>query len=167
MREIKFRAWDGKKMLFSDTDDFSIINGKAAVKKFCGRGCYCQLDIDFYEVQQFTGYKDRKGKEIYEGDIVKYTSYEDEEPKKVWADPPAHGIVIWGFFINTINEGTFWFTNDASEKEWFYGLRFYGYDGQEFLWKELEVIGNNRENKELLDSLIDAETKRRVGTLCD
>jgi hypothetical protein len=60
MREIKFRAWDGKRIL----DDFyvSCRSGKAEV-----RG-----EVFDWTLMQYTGLKDKKnGKEIYEGDIVK------------------------------------------------------------------------------------------------
>jgi uncharacterized phage protein (TIGR01671 family) len=62
MREIKFRAWDGKRM----TDDFVVWNGHATdIDEF---GFYTQLD---WPLMQHTGLKDRNGVEVYEGDIVR------------------------------------------------------------------------------------------------
>ena len=62
MREIKFRVWDilNKKMLkwgdIFDLPAWEIFPGTPEQRPF--------------EVMQYTGLKDRKGKDIFEGDIV-------------------------------------------------------------------------------------------------
>lgn len=71
MREIKFRAWDGKRMYYDPNDFYLRMDGS----------CFDVFEGEMDEpicgqpiLMQYTGLKDKNGKEIYEGDIVK-TSY--------------------------------------------------------------------------------------------
>ena len=75
MREIKFRAWDKdkKRMLYAGIHDR---NWYATPANDEG-GCHTVRskmpeDRACLEIMQFTGLKDKNGKEIYEGDIVHY-----------------------------------------------------------------------------------------------
>jgi hypothetical protein len=60
MREIKFRAWDGKKMQY----DFAIDS-----QWNVWLSPYDTFDIEWWIIVQFTWLLDKNGKEIYEGDI--------------------------------------------------------------------------------------------------
>jgi len=114
MREIKFRAWDKiinewvyftLEELCNEVGDFSIM------KNWC----------------QYTGLKDKNGREIFERDIVKWFNEADNVFEL--------GKVIMNFYswvAHTINKGQFTFF-DAH------------FEGVEF-----EVIGNIYENPKLL-----------------
>ena len=123
MREIKFRAWD---KLNKEMFDVEIINFQ---ERRVYKDTVSYRKFEDIELMQYTGLKDKNGKEIESGDILK-TDFDDVYSIKF--------NNIYGFCA--IKEDIrLWFTEEGLE-----------YELRETLSKT-EVIGNIYENKDLLE----------------
>ncbi len=123
MREIKFRAWLRDVMFPVDEIEWNSKNNKIIYVIING----CEYGFDEVKLMQFTGLKDKNGKEIYEGDILNDFGN-------------IKGANRIGFVIFSEEHGAFMFD----------GFCGYPYFVRNNMAKECEVIGNKFENPELL-----------------
>jgi len=117
-RPLNFRCWDLKEKTWTD---FECFIGEQ----------YCGLHEKFEDVivQQFTGFLDRKGREIYEGDII------------------GGDYTLNSMFVNAAIEFKF---GKFVDSKFGYGLDFLAGDNyRNSQLKIYEVIGNIFENPEI------------------
>ena len=125
MINIRFRAWDKKKNDWFDDDDGELyieLNGKI---NFGWNGEVMDDYTDRIILMQYTGLKDKKGVEIYEGDVLFHPL---QGRRKVYY-PYSETVASYG--LRNIDNG-FGSTLQDSHAVW-------------------EIIGNIYENKQLLE----------------
>ncbi len=86
-REIKFRAWDKKNKIMFQVQRISF-NSYGIQQEILLKVGH-ELDRSWVELMQFTGLKDKNGKEIFEGDIIEFTHLDKEFKNEIM-------VVIWG-----------------------------------------------------------------------
>lgn len=124
MREIKFRAWHKEKKIMGEVLGIDILHKEIFFSNE-DVNCYEHTDFKDIELIQYTGLKDMREKEIYEGDIVKLRA--------------NHGIGVikysdeWGAFVVE-----------------YIKPRPLAVLGMNYYKEDIEVIGNIYENSELL-----------------
>lgn len=134
-REIKFRAWvkETETMWYSDSEKaedkiyFLLINSSGPYLSPVHHEEYDEYTE--FELMQYTGLKDRNGKEIYEGDVVKGKTH-------------LGNIEVFTRFIGEVKFFAPKFQIEGVKK--YNGVR-------EEMNSSYEIIGNIYENPELLE----------------
>ena len=139
MRELKFRAWDGEKIILNVLPfewDFCLtaISHKCVESSgsgFLGSGgdeaLFQIRGYRYKSLMQYTGLKDRNGVDIYEGDVVRWFINDTSTTAAVYYDDKAAC-----FWMGCSKEHGSLVIND-----WMRG--------------EYELLGNIHENPELLE----------------
>ncbi|MCQ6529859.1 YopX family protein [Bacillus mycoides] len=136
MREIEFRIWDKKYHMleYDDSPDLLIgMDGKVYQKEernYAGTSFIEYEVANHYEIMQYTGLKDKNGKEIYEGDILK-------EPAMY--ETPKNTTPTYNYFEVTYDNCSFQSGGIPMIED------------IDWISEESEVVGNIYETPELLE----------------
>ena len=147
-REIKFRAWNiQNKLMYQNVQDGLLAeNEKGQLVLGVSLG---KLSKDVGSVlMQFSGLQDKNGKEIYEGDIVKWGMHPNSQEfyhrySVVKINPDIQFSIIYYLAPKTRK------IENGNGKVFHFGS--FAYKDTE---NHLEVIGNIYENPELLDGSV-------------
>ncbi|SDP33597.1 phage uncharacterized protein TIGR01671 [Arthrobacter sp. ok909] len=117
-RVIKFRAWDGERMVH--WPNWAVTFTGQLLEENGDEGFTYRVGTARPPLMQYTGLKDKNGREIYEGDIIRFT-----------------------FKTGIVTQVSHW-------DEVFYGWRLGGFHYTTEELKCAEVIGTVYENPELI-----------------
>lgn len=100
-REIKFRAWDYQNNRWASNNDIAGCIGL----KFYIDDYFINIageKAKRFDFMQYTGLKDKNGKEIYEGDVLKYSYAKDTKTEDTYNEVVEWNETVYdqGFSIN-------------------------------------------------------------------
>lgn len=131
MRELKFRIWHKHSKQYLPTDSFHIFWLKGEIFRICIHEPCMDIPKNNVVIQQFSGERDKNGVDIYEGDIVRAVTVNDETEFYAPIVFSPHN----GYYL------------DSQIERWDRNV----YDGGVSVGPECELVGNIFENPELLE----------------
>ncbi|EAH6493919.1 hypothetical protein I8935_02290 [Campylobacter coli] len=149
LKDFDFRIWDGKKYINNVKGGVYIhkINDYIKCLKR-NQDCYDyefeldDLDNSNLEIELFTGFYDKNGKKIFEGDILEYTRWCEQ-----YMEDAEHSETIYEVVCFDTNGGLYSKLLNG-EFGWFF--EHFMNDKNNTI-EEMSIIGNIHENKELLN----------------
>jgi uncharacterized phage protein (TIGR01671 family) len=132
MREIKFRVWCKNKNEWEQDLIMLTPNGGICQLK---NGVHIPCKPDTHIIQQSTGLKDKNGKEIYEGDIIRI--YE-------------HIFSPYNFIVEFSKANHCWWFSGVEEDEFGMSKKSFSFSDLNGFNFDSEIIGNIYKNPELL-----------------
>ena len=138
MREIKFRAWDieNNKFLIQEEENTNI---KELFDLFNLLN-HCEIKYkERFILEQFTGLKDKNGKDIFEGDILNLKTSNPDN----WAIKEFRKSTI---VVVSFEKGSF--VDENTSMQLWDKIRNISYSHES--WTHYEIIGNIHQNKDLL-----------------
>ena len=130
-REIKFRTWDKRVMKYSfahsevECDDHGVLCGPE-------------------HLMQYTGLKDKNGKEIYGNDVVTFQYAHEEQQSNDWVMCTSIAVIQWSEY----NLGFKLY--DTGESGRSFDIDTQGFGRGEVDVNTIRIIGNVYENPKLL-----------------
>lgn len=137
--KLKFRIWSRKEARYIANDGYTLVDGRGVVwycLKGKEEGDVILIEADYAHkpiIEQFTGFQDNSGRDIYEGDIVDGTDHGSLE----YPDDHYRVVIEWD------DEGGKWNARDPFSNEKFElgDYRFIDH-----------VVGNIHEHPSLINS---------------
>lgn len=146
----KCRAWDKEFKEMVPVD--ALVFDEQVIKATYQNGSIVKDDAKNYELMQSTGLRDKNGKEIFEGDILKFNDEWDDYCYEGYVDGSTEGIN----FVEIERETTCFtfgkFQTSDSSLLYFMKDEYLSFEDlitdKDF---EFEIVGNIYENPELLE----------------
>jgi uncharacterized phage protein (TIGR01671 family) len=161
-REKIYRAWSKFEQIMIGTDYDKENIGLLPACDSTGASAYYSggnitlINVSFndYDIMEFIGQKDINNKRMYELDIVRWKE-KFGESESIIRNDTILGLIVWsneicGFVIEQLTEGKF--ENKIDDQIYDQDVDFYSENGEEFLWEDLEVVGNRYQNPDLLEN---------------
>lgn len=145
MREIKFRAW----FKAAPKAEYAMQYWKLGTG--LDRSVFFDAAIENGAIMQFTGLKDKNGKEIYEGDIMRYELWHGGVEAMMMEDHAKMQGKTLDWFKNVVilwhEKASCWIYRDTND---ILDMDYQGNTWSSSFAPEWEIIGNIYQNPELL-----------------